>query len=236
MRKLNIILNYFNIYIYIYIYSIHYAYTIVTYYCIGRWINSYAGRNLKVHIRSHQHHPTPYSENMVTSALQDVPDVACILTASMVATWRKWDALRILPMKNPLQGHPMANTLENFHGWNPNAMEVDGQDDLPFSIMWFFSFQPFIFQGCAFNIFQFVWAVPDPQVWEVMSADALLCSDARSLFSASWWRLRVHAPCVYCQWRKIIVGGCLSTNPSVLRMRGDKEMAKMYTAVRRLLD
>ena len=140
MRKLNIILNYFNIYIYIY--SIHYAYTIVTYYCIGRWINSYAGRNLKVHIRSHQHHPTPYSENMVTSALQDVPDVACILTASMVATWRKWDALRILPMKNPLQGHPMANTLENFHGWNPNAMEVDGQDDLPFSIMWFLASSP----------------------------------------------------------------------------------------------
>lgn len=69
MRKLNIILNYFNIY------SIHYAYTIVPYYCIGRWINRYAGRWQGAH--------------QITSAPslrpKDVPDVACILTASKVA-------------------------------------------------------------------------------------------------------------------------------------------------------
>ena len=131
-----------------------------------------------MHIRSHQHHPTPYSENMVTSARKDVPDVACILTASKVASR---GSIRIP------KGHPMANTPRKFSRLEPKAMEVDGRFGLRFQLCdCFFASSPSFSRGCAFDIFQFVWAIFWFQVWEVMSADALLCSDARSLFSASW--------------------------------------------------
>lgn len=185
------------------------------------------------HINTIQH---LISCNMVTSALQDVPDVACILTASMVASrGRFWDALRKSHEKIPSRVIQWLTPWKMFTAGTPK-MEVEFWWS-SFSIMWFLASSPSFSRGCAFNIFQFVWAIFWPQVWEVMSGDALLCSDARSLFSASWWRLRVHAPCVYCQWRKIMV--FVDVFPKIRVCWGwevIKKICKNVHSVRRLLD
>lgn len=183
----------------------------------------------KVHIRSHQHHQHLISCNMVTSALQDVPDVACILTASMVATWRKWDALRKSPWKIPSRVIQWLTPLENFHGWVFPKWRWTEDSVFLFNYV-IFSFQPFIFQGLCFQyvsicLGNFLAAGLGSHVRRRTAV--LRCTIA--VFSIL---VKTQGSCTVCLLSmKEDNGfcGCLSKNPSVLRMRGDKEKLQKCT-------